>query len=303
MTILVGYRADETGASALSLAALLARSADTDLVVCSIVADAWPVDPTNLDVEFLAYLQRVADQQLAQARGRLSSDVRARFVRRRSRSVPVGLMAAAEEHGADMIVVGSSSAAAHGRLSLGSTAERIAHGATIPVAMATRGFRAGPEARVRRVTVAFGGSTGGDELVTAAARVAARVGASLRLAAFAVRPTTLFADAVAGGADHLVVDEWEKRTVAAIQAELDAVRTLHDAPDRLDAVLGQGYSWPEAIDDAQWRDGDLLLIGSSRGGPAARVFLGSRSSKILRSAPVPVIVVPSVAASSLTSEA
>ncbi|MFT4135303.1 universal stress protein [Microbacterium sp.] len=302
MTILVGYRADETGIAALHLAALLARSADTDLVVCAVVADAWPVDPTNLDTEFLSYLERVAAQHLDQARARLPEDVRAEFVAHHARSVPRGLLEAADRHDADMIVVGSSSAAAHGRLSLGATAERIAHSSSLPVAMAPRGFRAGAGATVRRVTVAYGGSTDGGELVQAAARVAARVGAALRLAAFAVRPTTLFADTVAGGQDDLVVAQWANRARAAIQAELDSVRQLPDTPERMDAVLGQGYSWPEAIDDAGWTEGDVLVIGSSRGGPVARVFLGSRSSKILRNAPVPVVVVPGVVAEAWADE-
>ncbi|MFT4135705.1 universal stress protein [Microbacterium sp.] len=302
MTILVGCRADESGIAALSLAALLARSADTDLVVCAVVSDAWPVDPTNLDTEFLAYLERVAQQHLDQARARLPEDVRATFIARHARSVPKGLMDAADEYDADMIVVGSSSSAAHGRLSLGATAERIAHGSERPVAMAPRGFRAGAHATVRRVTVAYGGTTGGDQLVRAAARVAGRVGAALRLAAFAVRPTTLFADAVVAGKDDLVVEQWVRRTTDAIQTELDEVRHLPEVPSRIDAVLGQGYSWPEAIDDAGWAEGDVLVIGSSRGGPVARVFLGSRSSKILRNAPVPVVVVPGAAAEALAGD-
>ncbi|MFT3798794.1 universal stress protein [Microbacterium sp.] len=303
MTILVGYRADESGAAALSLATLLARSADTDLVVCAIVANAWPVDPTNLDTAYLDYLDRMAEQHLAQARARVTGEVRATFVAHHAGSVPKGLMAVAAEHDADMIVVGSSSAAAHGRLSLGATAERIAHSSSLPVAMAPRGFRAGPATTVRRVTVAYGGSTGGGELVQAAARVSARVGASLRLAAFAVRPTTPFAGIVVGGEDDLVVEQWARRATDAIQAELDAVRQLPEVPGELDAVLGQGLSWADAIDDAGWVEGDVLVIGSSRGGPVARVFLGSRSSKILRNAPVPVVLVPGAAAEAIVDEA
>ncbi|MGB4778699.1 universal stress protein [Microbacterium sp.] len=126
--------------------------------------------------------------------------------------------------------------------------------------------------------------------------------ASLRLAAFAVRPTTLFADAVVGGEDDLVVEQWAKRAEESIQTELDALRQLPGVPGELDAVLGQGYSWPEAIDDAGWAEGDVLVIGSSRGGPVARVFLGSRSSKILRNAPVPIVVVPGAAAEALAGE-
>ncbi|MGH3039668.1 MAG: universal stress protein [Gaiellaceae bacterium] len=43
-------------------------------------------------------------------------------------------------------------------------------------------------------------------------------------------------------------------------------------------------------------DGDVLAVGSSAVGPVARVFLGSRASKIVRNSPVPVAVVPRVTA-------
>jgi nucleotide-binding universal stress UspA family protein len=34
------------------------------------------------------------------------------------------------------------------------------------------------------------------------------------------------------------------------------------------------------------------VVGSSRLGPVARVFLGSNSTKIIRSSPVPILVIP-----------
>jgi len=36
----------------------------------------------------------------------------------------------------------------------------------------------------------------------------------------------------------------------------------------------------------------VLVVGSSSIGPVARVFLGSRATKIVRHSPVPVVVVP-----------
>ena len=50
--------------------------------------------------------------------------------------------------------------------------------------------------------------------------------------------------------------------------------------------------WDEAINAADWQEGDLLAIGTSPVGGIARVFLGSRGSKILRHSPVPVLVLP-----------
>jgi nucleotide-binding universal stress UspA family protein len=47
----------------------------------------------------------------------------------------------------------------------------------------------------------------------------------------------------------------------------------------------------------------VLVVGSSSIGPIARVFLGSRASRIVRHSPVPVIVVPRGAAEELAEEA
>jgi len=58
----------------------------------------------------------------------------------------------------------------------------------------------------------------------------------------------------------------------------------------LQVVTGNGRG--EAIDAADWQEGDLLAIGTSPVGGIARVFLGSRGSKILRHSPVPVLVLP-----------
>ena len=47
----------------------------------------------------------------------------------------------------------------------------------------------------------------------------------------------------------------------------------------------------------------MLVVGSSAVGPVARVFLGSRASKIVRNSPVPVVVVPRATAAELAGRA
>ena len=62
-------------------------------------------------------------------------------------------------------------------------------------------------------------------------------------------------------------------------------------PD-VEVVIGTGHDWREAVETIAWETGDILLLGSGAAGPAAQVFLGSAASKILRHAPVPVMIVP-----------
>jgi nucleotide-binding universal stress UspA family protein len=167
-----------------------------------------------------------------------------------ARSAPAGLLEVAERREAAMIVVGTS-----GHPAIGTVTARLLHRSPVPVALAPHGFRARPGARVERVTAAFGGS---EALVDVAGVLAARLGAQLRIASFAVPAHGPSIEPAAG-----------------------------QAP----AVVGHGSSWEEAIDDVEWRDGDVLVVGTSSAAPAARVYLGSRASRIIRHAPVPVLVV------------
>ena len=220
-----------------------------------------------------------------------------------ARSTPAGLLEAADQHDASLIVVGSSSAGGPGHVTLGSASGRLLHSAPLPVAVAPRGFRSRPDARVARVTAAFGGSEGAEALVIAAAGVAARVGAALRLASFVVRSRPPYTSGVGTEADEAMVAEWVKETESAARASLAQVGDLPAVPRELETVIGRGESWEEALEDIEWEDGDVLVVGSSSIGPVARVFLGSRSTKIVQHSPVPVVVVPRGAAAELADEA
>ena len=60
----------------------------------------------------------------------------------------------------------------------------------------------------------------------------------------------------------------------------------------MEASVVSGRDWEDALDSLLWEDGEVLVVGSSRLGPVAKVFLGSNSTKIVRSSPVPVLVIP-----------
>jgi nucleotide-binding universal stress UspA family protein len=262
MTIVVGYAPDGRGAAVLHLAGMLARSAHDDLLVCAVVPSPVPPGSAQVDSEYRSFLDGMARATLERARERLPGDVAAASLVHHARSAPAGLLELAERREAAMIVVGMS-----GQPAIGSVTARLLHGSSVPVALAPHGFRSRPGARVERVTAAFGGSAG---LVDAAAAVAATLGAPLRIASFAVPVHAPFA--------AKLVERWADEAEAA----------AGQAP----AVVGRGASWEEAIDDIEWRDGDVLVVGSSSAAPPARVFLGSRASRIIRHSPVPVLLVP-----------
>ena len=106
MTMIVGYAPDERGKAALHLGRVLARSADEDLVVASVVPAPWIPGMAKVDAEYREYLDQTAAEALDRARENLPDDVSARFVPHSARSAPVGLLELAEEHGANVIVLG-----------------------------------------------------------------------------------------------------------------------------------------------------------------------------------------------------
>jgi nucleotide-binding universal stress UspA family protein len=61
----------------------------------------------------------------------------------------------------------------------------------------------------------------------------------------------------------------------------------------VDLRVVTGNGWDQALDAADWLDGEVLALGTSPQGPIARVFLGSKGTKIVRHSPVPVLVLPS----------
>jgi nucleotide-binding universal stress UspA family protein len=291
MTMIVGYAPDERGKTALHLAAMLARSAGDDLVVCSVVPAPWVPGMARIDAEYRKELDDIADTALDAARKNLPDNVKASFVRHSAKSAPAGLLELAKQHEAAMIVLGSSTAGLFGHVSLGSVTDRLLHSSPVAIALAPRGFRCRPDARVVRVTAAYGGSSE-ENLVLAAARVAGQVGASLRIASFAVWSRPAYTTQLGTDSEDLVLKEWATELEKTVHAAFEQVEELADAPRKVETVIGHGTTWDEAIDDVSWADGDVLVIGSSELGPIAQVFLGSRATKILRHSPVPVVVVP-----------
>jgi nucleotide-binding universal stress UspA family protein len=145
---------------------------------------------------------------------------------------------------------------------------------------------------VTRVTAAYGASETAEDLIVAAAGVASRVGASLRIASFAVWSRPDYTTRLGTEPEDPILQEWLETTRQTAAESLEQLEELPEVPRDIHAVIGHGTNWADAIDDIAWGDGDVLVVGSSSVGPVASVFLGSRAAKIVRHSPVPVIVVP-----------
>ncbi|GGR29436.1 universal stress protein [Agromyces mediolanus] len=285
--IVVGYTADDSGADALALGARIAGATEASLEVVMVLpiearGGVVPRDP--------GHERRVKEQAqawLAEASAGLGGAVDQALHIRYADSFAGGLVAAAHEFGARLVVVGPARGGLFGRTRIGSVASELLHSADVPVALAPVGARKLPVAAgLTRVTAAVGGTPG--VVLEASVALARRAHAPLRL--LSLVPIDLPA-----GVDTGLVNLTS--TVAAEQA-LEGARRELPAGVEASAVVATGQTIEESVGALDWEPGELVLVGSSRLAAPSRLFLGGTATKMLRELPVPLIVVPRAAQTS-----
>ncbi|MBB3159181.1 nucleotide-binding universal stress UspA family protein [Microbacterium proteolyticum] len=278
--VVVGYAATTAGADALALGARLGAALDAPVhaVVVLPSAEGNVSIPTDASYERL-----VEDTARGWLRDALASFPGIRGHVRHASAVSDGLVAAAEEFDAGVIVVGTGGGGPRGRHRLGTTAEELVHSAPVPVALAQEGAREiDPGVGLPRVTAAIGTRPGADVLLRTAATVSRRTHAPLRLVSLAGVDLPNRVDA---GLTRLT-----GQTHAA--SVLDAARATLPVEVPAEAVVGTGSDIEDAVSHIDWQPGEIALVGSSRLAQPRRLFLGSTAGRILRALPVPMIVVP-----------
>ena len=194
------------------------------------------------------------------------------------------LQALAERGDADLIILGSTHHGHCGSVSAGSVAERLLHGAKCRLMIAPKGYGQADHSqdRLRVAAVGFDGMAESYAALDEAARLASKFGGSLRVIAVATPVPGIGAAAAAQAGAEAAPD---------FQAQLnDAVAEL---PEELRAlpVFERGDPVRKLLEDAEVGV-DLLVLGSRGFGPVMRLLIGSVSSRVIREAPCPVLVVP-----------
>ena len=278
MTVVIGLPRDEraTGGHAPRRPARpFARRGRRGRAPC--VPQPWPPGFGRIDAEYQEFLDRDAADALERARELLPADIHGRV---RGRPGPVDARPACWRSPSGTGPGCWRSARRPRGCSAGSRSAAWPSGcctrSPLPVALAPRGFRCPPGSRVTEVTAAYGATEGADELVVAVAGVAARVGAALRVASFAVRPRTPLTAGVGSRAEDSVLNVWGAEVEQAQQQVLAEVSRLPHLPATVPPVIGHGTDWAEALENIGWDDGSILAVGSSTAGPLERVFIGSR---------------------------
>lgn len=270
MKYVVGYRPDERGADAIALAVVIAKTQGAELHLVNVVHGSRGDG------------SKAADPDLSQrALSLVPDEVTATFSTRSHESYVHGLIEVAKEDNAALIVVGAASNGIFKRFTVGSVANGLLHASPVPVALAPRGYnRRDP---LSRLTVMTGMREGWQAVLDVGTTAAARRHVPLRLVSV------------------VEIDQLEQRDFDldnALSPARQHVRTvLAQAAaklpkDKVTVTLAHGKNIEQAIDGIGWKSGEIVIVGSSRLAENSKIFLGSTANKILRSLPVPMVVVP-----------
>jgi nucleotide-binding universal stress UspA family protein len=276
--IIVGVDGSGGGRDALALAARLARLFDGELIA----VHAYPYD---------LFARRGATPDLdnimhGNAEDTIAIELERAGVEARTIALPDGspgraLQLAAKRHHGDLIVVGSAHHGPIGRVLAGDVTMGTLHGARCPVVVAPRHY-AERGAELRTIGVGFDGSPEARAAVELARALAAAGNASLRVIRV-LQPTA------PGGSVLAYRPDWAERAQERrdeVQEELDAVLAELGDIATGDVVIGE----PASELAYAGNDLDLLVTGSRGYGPARRLMLGGTSTRLVRAARCPVLV-------------
>jgi nucleotide-binding universal stress UspA family protein len=194
------------------------------------------------------------------------------------------LQALAERGEADLIVLGSTHHAAIGSVAPGSIAEHLLHGARCRLLIAPKGYAESDHSgdRLRVLAVGYDGMAESQAALDEAAVLAEKFGASMKVVGV-MTPVPPVGSAAAAQAGPEAGPDFQTRlhdVVAELPPELRALPVLEhgDPVHKLLEVAEVGV--------------DLLVLGSRGFGPVMRLLIGSVSSRVIRAASCPVMVVP-----------
>lgn len=278
MRYVVGYTPSDRGADAVALASAVAHAQGAQLDLVYVVDRKTPYVAMNPEGSRISAAEQKVLSAEREGMSLVPKDIEARFHVRQADSHAAGLIDAALEYQAGLIIVGAASAGLFKRYTIGSAANALLHASPVPVALAPRGYRRTEP--ITRLTLAVGQRTGAEAAIDVAIEAAGRRGVPLRL-------VSLVELDVEG-------DSGENINAAHVHANTVLTAAAHRLPagHHVSVEVAHGRTIEEAIDDLEWDEGELLIVGSSRLAEKNKLFIGSTAHKVLLALPVPMVVVP-----------
>ena len=277
-SVIVGFDGSEQSADALALGRLLG-SIGPSTIVLAYITDHQP--PFERQTRIYAQARRekvhaVLEPALSWLEGR--DHVEPASID--SSSPARGLHDLAHEYckyGTGVLTIGSTHRSPVGRVVLGSVGEMLVSGCPCPIMVAPKGFAQHVPDSIGTIVAGFDGSPEAREALTAADHVARASGASLRAVGVTHRSALSRHDGDGTAANREGLQARLDEALAGIGGRAEGAVVDGDPTERLS----------EAATDA-----DLLVLGARGYGPRHHVLVGSVSSKLMRAAPCPVLIVP-----------
>jgi nucleotide-binding universal stress UspA family protein len=283
---LVGYDPSSPDHAPVEFGTAAARFTGAPLIVASVHGSPAALGAAAGEIAEEQLLNDAAEP-LDHLRRRLRADgVTAECRALPGTSAPRALHHAAEEFDVGLLVVGSTDRGAAGRVLLGSTSERLVHGAPCPIAVVPHGWQAG--GGIKTIGVAFVDTPEGHDALKGAVAVARRAGALLRVLSAAKEKG--FSKTFGGG------DAMTEAVTYADVASADRVGAEHSAEAAVAGASDIEIDYDVSVGDpgdflvAASERLDLLICGSRGYGPARAVMLGGVSRRVTAEAQCPVIV-------------
>jgi nucleotide-binding universal stress UspA family protein len=273
--VLVAIDGSEFSAGAIRVATELARAPGALLVVLNVLPARHGSDVMGVDTR-LAEQEEALKLVQGTVAGVEASGVKTLAVTHRGRSPAQGIVTAAKEHNADMIVIGRRGKYSLARAMLGGAVAKVIGSALCPVLVTPRASKMWE----RRILLATDGSPASETATKIAARLARARNLPLTVVSVEVPKHSPERQAEAA--------KIVERTVAALRAEgIDADGKVGHGlpPDEIQAIVGETGA-------------DLIVIGSEGRTGLGRVLLGSNSEAVIARTTCPVLVATAAMAGS-----
>lgn len=276
---------------------------DTEFILLQVMPAATPI--RNLLGQEVVPAEEVARWDEERAQRELEAD--AEQLRRPARSVKTRIAAGdpateilrvIEAEGVNLVALASHGRGAVGRLAFGSVADRLTRYSPIPVLIIRgqtepeRDAIARREAVLRRLVVPLDSSALAEQALPVARDLAQTLHLPVQLLTV-LDPSTMASPALAYAAAFL--QQFEDEMVAGMRRNAEAYLSA-TVSDLGAAGISAGWDIRQgAIADAiasATRPGDVLVMTSHGRGGITRWLIGSVAERLVRIAPVPVMLVP-----------
>lgn len=281
---------------ALGWAYLIGRAASAELHLVMVHEGRPPGERGFLFIsEHVDAQQREAEEEyLAALVERASRDSGLRVQSSLLTGTPASALTdAAARHGMDLLILSTHGRGGVNRLWLGSVADQVVRRARLPVLL-VRPDEGGPQVdpRMRRVLAAVDGSAPSEAVLHQSAALCALTGAECTIMRVVVPPTHIITSRIPDTA-ALVRQRTEEAAAEAEEYLREIGGRGHWQPTatRTEVVIGNDAA-TAILRCAAAEDADVIAVGTSGHGGAARMILGSVADKVIRGSHRAVLVIP-----------